>query len=472
MRCPCSKLKLSYLVVALFTCFLTMWNVPANASEPITLEFWDFPHLPKTNDYLTSAMAQFERDHPGVRIHYTRLPWQDGQQKLTLAVLSGQPPDVCGQVSTGLPGFIAQDVLEPLEGYLQKDLADFYPSYLDAVSYKNHVYAVPWYKACYVMLLNLDLFDKFGVTPPQNGRWSWDEFLQKMKALTRASVKGTSAAVAEPNYYGLVTNLGPMEYEAYSIILNFGGRILEQKPGGKIESVVAEPPFREGLQRLQDLEFRYHVAAPGIGAATQEQSWTLWRDSRTCACTLQGAWCVTAVERSNQAVEETNKRKIAAGRPGEVEKPIRWMIAAPPSRDVSTTPVLASSGLGTYVAFRQKDEARRRLSAELALFLVSGEGQKVLKYENVYPSRISAGNPYADDQRLDGVFSLFPAGIMSPLVPGGERIDRVLQQEIQKTVLTNPTTANPQATVQQVTTAADSKIRAVLERARRRFGQL
>jgi ABC-type glycerol-3-phosphate transport system substrate-binding protein len=428
-----------------------------SAAADTTLEFWDFPHLPRTNDYLASAMGRFEAQHPGVHVRYTRLPWQDGQQKLTLSVLAGQPPDVCGQVSTGLPGLIGQDVLEPLEDYMRDELSDFYPDYLDAVSYKGHLYAVPWYKACYVMLLNLDLFERFGVEPPKDSRWTWDEFLASMQKLTR------------PGHYGLVTNLGPMEYEAYSIIYNFGGRILGRGTDGNIECTVAQPPFQQGLQHLQDLEFRHHVAAPGIGAATQEQSWNMWRDSRTCACTIQGAWCVTAVERANEAIEATNKRKAAAGRTGEMEKPIRWMLAAPPTADNSTSPVLASSGLGTYVVFKQKDPARRKLAAEFAKFIVSGEGQSVLKHENVYPARKSAGNLYADDPRLNAVFSLFPAGVMSPIVPGGERIDRVLQQEVQKALLTDPATAAPQATVQAATAAADRKIRAVLERAQRRF---
>lgn len=434
------------------------------AEEPLTLEFWDFPHLPKTNEYLMKAIRQFEADHPGVRVRYTRLPWQDGQQKVMLAMLSGQPPDVCGQVSTGLAQFIAQDALEPLNAYLQADLADFHPSYIDAVSYQGTIYAVPWYKACYVMLLNLDLFEKFGIEPPRNGRWTWDEFLQKMKALTPRSAPGQPTS-----YYGLVTNMGPMEYEAYSIIFNFGGRILEPATGGGYEPAVAKQPFQDGLKALQSLEYEHGVAMPSIGAFTQEQSWNTWRDSRNCAATLQGAWCVTAVEKSNEAIEEANQRKLAAGRANEAQKPIRWMLAAPPTVDAGTTPVLASSGLGTYVVFRQKDARRRDLAAKLALFLVSGEGQDVLVHENVYPSRISAGNPFASDPRLAPVFELFPEGVMLPLTPGGDRLDKVLQTELQRAVLRNPSTGKPQATVEAATTAADRKLRAVLERARRRF---
>src|SRR5687768_11094592 len=78
----------------------------AGAEEPVTLEFWDFPHMPETTAWVKKALAQFEAEHPGVKVRYTRLPWQDGQQKVTLAVLSGQPPDVCGQVSNNISQFV------------------------------------------------------------------------------------------------------------------------------------------------------------------------------------------------------------------------------------------------------------------------------------------------------------------------------------------------------------------------------
>ncbi|MGB9692193.1 MAG: ABC transporter substrate-binding protein [Candidatus Sumerlaeaceae bacterium] len=444
----------------------------AEAPGTYLIEFWDFPHLPKTNEYLRQAIQRFEASHQGVRVRYTKLPWQDGQQKVILAVNSGRPPDVCGQVNVS-SRFIAQEVLEPLEAFLQDELADFHEEYIEAVSYGGHIYAVPWYKACYVALLNLDLFEKFGVEPPRNGRWTWAEFVQKMRALTKYETPDgqihDGLAPAElagrcKQYYGVVTNLGPMEYEAYSIIFNAGGRILERNAQGDVVSGVGSPAFLEGVRRLIALEREYKVAQPKIGAMTQEQSWNIWRDSRTCAVTFQGAWCITAVEVANAAIERTNERKRAAGRLDELENPIRYAIAAPP-HDPGTTPVLGSSGLGTYVVFRQRDPEKRRLCAEFVKFLVSGEGQRVLRFENVYPSRKSTGNPWADHPMLGPVFALFPAGIMSPLVLGGERIDKVLQQEIQRALLGQ---AAPEAAVR----GADAKVRAILERARRQAARV
>lgn len=444
------------------------------AAADTAIEFWDFPHLPKVNQYIQRTIARFEEENPGVRIRYTRLPWQDGQQKVILAVTSGKPPDVCGQVNVS-PQFILQDVLEPLNPWLKPVLDDFYPSYLQAVTYRGNIYAVPWYKACYIMVLNLDLFAKFGVEPPRDGRWTWDEFVQKAHKLTQYETPDGQlhpgikpAAVKGRQYYGLVTNLGPAEYEAYSIIFNAGGRILKELPDGKIVSALLDPGFLKGLKRLVSLEYTEHVCMPGIGAMTQEQSWNVWRDSRTCAAGIQGGWCITAIQNANKEIEATNARKRAAGRAGEVEQPFRAAYCAPPS-DSGTTPVLASSGMGTYVVFRQSDARKRDLCAKFAMELTSGEGQQVLKDENVYPARRSAGNLWKDDPSLSPVFELYPDGIMNPLVAGGERVDKGLQQEVQKALLSNSRTGLPQVSAENAVEAANRKVTAILQRAAGRF---
>lgn len=472
--------QISTIKKILFHGIAFLFAASAAAEEPITLEFWDFPHMPETSAWLQSAIGQFEQDNPGVKVRFTRLPWQDGQQKVTLAVLSGQPPDVCGQVSNNISQFVAQGVLEPVNDVIGPVRSDFHDSYIDAVSFKGDIYAIPWYKACYVMALNRELFDRFGVEPPREGRWTHEEFLEKMQALTRRAAPPDMrldktigrAPTGETQYYGLVTNLGPAEYEAYSIIYNDGGRVLKVTPEGDIVPSVDQPDFIAGLKRLQDFDFRHGIAAPGIGAFTQEQSWKLWKESETVATTIQGGWIISALKKSNEQQTQANERLVAAGRPGETRKLFQWMLAAPPTADAQTTPVLASSGLGTFVVFRQEDERRRELAKKLAMHLVSGEGQSVLKYECVYPSRISAGNPYADDPMIGPIFALFPDAVVPPLIPGGERIDKVLQQEIQKALLPRPgPTREPQITAEEAARAGQYKVEAVLERATRRFGK-
>ena len=77
------------------------------------------------------------------------------------------------------------------------------------------------------------------------------------------------------------------------------------------------------------------------------------------------------------------------------------------------------------------------------------------------------GNPFADDPMIGPVFALFPEAVLTPLVPGGERIDRVLQQELQRALLPGPA-GKPQQSAEEAARRGDEKINAVLERARRR----
>lgn len=434
------------------------------ADQRVTLRYWDFPHLPEVQRHIERTITAFEAKHPNVHIDYSQLPWQDGQQKVFFSVASGNMPDICGQVNVS-PMFIQQGVLEPLDDLVPAKIwDDMHPAYRDAIRYRGRAMAMPWYKACYVALLNVDVFEKFGVPLPTNGRWTYDEFTSAARAMTQRD------AATGRQYYGLVTNVGPAEYEAYSIIANAGGRIiLREMVNGeeRLRSGLLEPPFRRGVQRLVDLEYDLRVALPGMGSMTQEQSWSAWRDGRNVGVTFQGGWCITALQRFNDELATANARKVAAGRASEAQPPLRWSIAAPP-HDAGTTPVLASSGLGTYVIFKQKSDAKRRLAAEFILDLTTGPGQQILKAENTYPSLRSTGNLWADDPMLGPVFELFPGGVMTPLVPGGERIDRVLQTEIQRTLLRNPATGRPQSTVEASLQAAESKVAAILERAARR----
>lgn len=431
------------------------------APRQMTLEFWDFPHLPATMDYIKKSIADFEAQNPGVRVKYTRLPWQDGQQKITLAVNAGTPPDMATQVNVS-PQFLAQDVLEPLDEHLAPIINDIYPEYLEPIRWMGHIYAVPWYKACYVGVLNLDVFDARGVEPPKNGRWTWNEFVQKMQALT-VNDGPTSRT------WGLATNIGPGEYEAYSVIYNTqGARVLQPNADGTVRSCIGDPSFVQGVKRLQELEFNSKVTVQTIGSMTQEQSWSVWRDTRRVAVTFQGGWCVTAIQRYNDDLQKNNAKKMAEGRVSEVEKPLRWQIVAPPTDDENTSPVLGSSGLGTFVVFKQKDKARRDMAIKLAIHLIQGEGQRVMKDENCYPSLKSTGNLWARDAELSGVFELFPSGVVMPLVPGGERVDTVLQTEIQKALLVRPGTGLPQVDAEQASRIADEKVNAILQRALRR----
>ena len=75
----------------------------------------------------------------------------------------------------------------------------------------GHIYGVPTSISVQTLLLNLDIFEEKGVEPPVDGRWTYDEFVEKMEALTGDGV------------YGFSTYIMPGYYEAWPFLFMDGG---------------------------------------------------------------------------------------------------------------------------------------------------------------------------------------------------------------------------------------------------------
>ena len=72
-------------------------------SSPILamdLHVWEFPRIANPKDpndrfsWITNLLRQFEKDNPSVRVHLTELTWQQGEDKLKIAVYAGLAPDI------------------------------------------------------------------------------------------------------------------------------------------------------------------------------------------------------------------------------------------------------------------------------------------------------------------------------------------------------------------------------------------
>lgn len=73
--------------------------------------------------------------------------------------------------------FAASQVLTPDQ---------YYPGVLRSATYKGRYWGLPWIANPLIVYYNKDLFDAAGVPyPPATGGWTWDEFIETAKALTR-----------------------------------------------------------------------------------------------------------------------------------------------------------------------------------------------------------------------------------------------------------------------------------------------
>lgn len=418
---------LGSLCLVLFSC------APPSGEEGKTLIiFWDFPRLPAVKAWLEDSIERYEELNPDVDIRYTVLSWSKGGERLAISAFAYRPPDVSGAVLD--PKYVQAGLLAPVDKYLDEPIPgdpegktfreDIYPSILKACQWQGTTYSFPWYKEGMVMLCNKDIFEERNVEMPENGRWGWSEFIDKMKQLT-FDRDGDGIT----DVYGVGYNTGYEKWEAYPFLLGEGMKILSED-GRRM--VIDSDATRTGLWRLLQMEFEYNVALPGAGGIGDAATWSAFSTrQRTLAVTCQGLWAINAVEVQNQRrLDAMEKHSDDA-----VPPPLRIEVVQYPIMP-GHEQVMGSYGVGSYMVFdRPEDPERTEKAARFARWLTLEAGQEINREAGVLPGRISYSDIFEDDPLYKNIVDTIPDAVSPPVHPAWHNLDIVISEQLQLVLL-------------------------------------
>lgn len=198
---------------------------------------------------LRPLIAEFEEKNPDIKIEFVHIP-KNYFQKLHLLFASNLAPDVI--FVNNINGIIYADagLFEDLSSYLESsektDREDFFENSLRAFTYNGKLYAIPRDVSNLVVFYNKDIFSRCGVEPPYE-RWTFEEFLEKSKALVNSkscSLKWAVGFDKKPVFW-------------LPFLWSNGGGILSED----LEKIIIdEDASIEGLQFYSDLRNKYHLA--------------------------------------------------------------------------------------------------------------------------------------------------------------------------------------------------------------------
>ncbi len=150
--------------------------------------------------------AQFNATNPG----FTVKPFRNagGDQKVILAITSGQPPDVWMMASAPIDKAVI-GALQPLDSYIASSRvirqSDFFASTWNTGVFRGHVYAIPYDFDTVSLYWNKDLLKRAGLdpaTPPE----TWAELQRYAERLTLKDAKGNLTQVGfSPTLLGFTT---------------------------------------------------------------------------------------------------------------------------------------------------------------------------------------------------------------------------------------------------------------------------
>lgn len=202
----------------------------------------------------------FPQAHPGVTVQYEPVTSQYNN-KLTAAYAAGTPPDVYRylQANTPIDAAVKDNLLLNLSSYADRDKYDFSDFLPQAVSlYKWHgkLYALPRDYGAQFVFYNVDLFQKTGLPLPptrwDDTTWTYTKFIDTAKRLTVSQGSATSQ-------WGCIVNTGFRPWASF--VYSNGGTIVQNDSNGESTQItLAEDNAVAGLQFLQDLMYKYHVA--------------------------------------------------------------------------------------------------------------------------------------------------------------------------------------------------------------------
>lgn len=349
-----------------------------------------------------NAVAQFMKDNPDITVEITGYPPNDeGFAKLQTALQSGQGIDLLRMPSDRLPGFVDQDLIEPIDAYLtDADKADILPNVLQVTRVGDgKAYAWPLWVVPMGMYLNKDVFTEANVPlPPKD--WTWEQFVDAAKKTTFKRANGDQV-------YGWAGYVDPGVVNTWALWMNQDPSVRPIMTDGKYGFNTAAA--YAGLQRVADLALKDKVTPPDFGSMKDadvkggftNKSIAMIIDATGPAAQFKGA----GVNFEIYPIPTFNGNKLTVG------------------------------AVGLIAIAKQSDEVKRLAAMDLGRYLTSGQVQ-----EDVPPaSNVPTGFYLAPGARksvkivapLDAFIPVLQDMWITPLVVDWAKFTRLIHPEYQ-----------------------------------------
>ncbi len=181
-----------FAVIALLL-FLVLGNIGGDQPQQATLQFWG---TFDERSFYDTAILEFERANPSVKIVYKQYNFADYEKELIDSFAAGTGPDIWLMHNTWLPKH--GDKIQPLpQQTLQGEkkpiftFKDFQDQFLDVagtdLTKGGQIYALPLFIDTLGLYYNKDLFNTAGIANPPK---TWNEFNEDVKKLTTVDGRG------------------------------------------------------------------------------------------------------------------------------------------------------------------------------------------------------------------------------------------------------------------------------------------
>lgn len=196
---------------------------------------------------IDEAIERFEKEHPGVRIHYySGVQKEDYSEWFSRKLLAGEEPDVFMVLGTDFNQFSSLGVMKNLDDLMEQDeefdQEKYFSSAFRTGQYGGVQYALPYEAVPTLMFVNKTLLTKEGIEMPDQD-WTWEEMYRICKDVTK-DLDGD----------GILDQFGIYNYDWTDAVCSNGGEIFESNGS---ECCLTDDRVAESVKYVRQLHELY-----------------------------------------------------------------------------------------------------------------------------------------------------------------------------------------------------------------------
>jgi multiple sugar transport system substrate-binding protein len=199
------------MMLLLVLCLSACRNETASANQTIEIALWD----ENAKSAVDKAIANFNKKHPNVQVKVTYSPFAQYWTTLRTSIGGGSGPDLFWMNAVNFYQYAEAGLIKDLEGFITNDTEfskdDYYQSMIELYSYKDKLYGAPYFVDAVGIYYNKKLFDKAGISYPDE-TWTWEDIERVGEQLTNRAkgVYGYAAPILsnQTGYYNYIHQAG------------------------------------------------------------------------------------------------------------------------------------------------------------------------------------------------------------------------------------------------------------------------
>ncbi|MEQ4209442.1 sugar ABC transporter substrate-binding protein [Actinopolymorpha sp. B9G3] len=169
--------------------------------EPVKLRFQSLAWQEESVAANRAIVKEWNAQNPNIQVQYVQGDWGSVHDQLLTSFEGGDPPDVIHYEAAAIQVFAEGGYLADLEPLLSDDFKSSIPDDIwDTVRYEEQgTIGAPFLLESRMPLANKALLDEAGIeVPTPDDPWTWDEFAEAAKKLTKDGTYGVAWPLESP----------------------------------------------------------------------------------------------------------------------------------------------------------------------------------------------------------------------------------------------------------------------------------